>query len=232
MLAAGEFIEFRCVFSAVNASPGKNYQKFSIRLTSAEGAELEIPVYFYSQAKKAHFESSPASISATMTKGKTRTVSFTLTNLGYGEAVDVCIVSPDVDWLRVVGGAETASLTNNQSVTVTLELSPGADIELNRNFSGRLSVNGRNKGEDAEQTFLTVPMTFMAVSEETGGVRIDCVDDATYNLESAPHLERARSSRRATAARTGFSPRTRFPRERTSSSSRRRSTATTRRRSR
>ena len=191
VLAAGEFIDFRCVFSAVNASPGKDYQKFSIRLTSAEGAELEIPVYFYSQAKKAHFESSPASISATMTKGKTRTVSFTLTNLGYGEAVDVRVVSPGVDWLRVVGGAETASLTNNQSVTVTLELSPGADIELNRNFSGRLSVNGRNKGEDEEQTFLTVPMTFMAVSEEMGGVRIDCVDDATYNLESAPHLEGA-----------------------------------------
>ena len=188
VLAAGEFINFRCVFSAVNASPGKNYEKFSIRLTSAEGAELTIPVFFYSQAKKAHFESTPASISATMTKGRTRTVSFELTNLGYGEAVDVRVVSPDVDWLRVVGGAETASLTNNQSVTVTLELSPGADIELNRNFSGRLAVNGRNKGEDAEQTFLTVPMTFMAVSEETGGVRIDCVDDATYNLESAPHL--------------------------------------------
>ena len=188
VLAAGEFINFRCVFSAVNASPGKNYEKFSIRLTSAEGAELTIPVFFYSQAKKAHFESTPASISATMTKGRTRTVSFELTNLGYGEAVDVRVVSPDVDWLRVVGGAETASLTNNQSVTVTLELSPGADIELNRNFSGRLAVNGRNKGEDAEQTFLTVPMTFMAVSEETGGVRVDCVDDATYNLESAPHL--------------------------------------------
>jgi hypothetical protein len=188
VLAAGEFIDFRCVFAAVNASPGKDYQKFSIRLTSAEGAELTIPVYFYSQAKKAHIESTPASISATMTKGKTRTVSFELVNLGYGEAVDVRVVSPGVDWLRVVGGAETASLTNNQSVTVTLELSPGADIELNRNFSGRLSVNGKNKGEDAEQTFLTVPMTFMAVSEETGGVRIDCVDDATYNLESAPHL--------------------------------------------
>ena len=191
VLAAGEFLEFRCVFTAAKASTGKNYEKFSIRLTSAEGAELTIPVFFYSQAKKAHFESSPASISATMTKGKTRTVSFTLTNLGYGEAVDVRVVSPDVDWLRVVGGGETASLTNNQSVTVTLELSPGADIELNRNFSGRLSVNGRNKGEDEEQTFLTVPMTFMAVSEEMGGVRIDCVDDATYNLESAPHLEGA-----------------------------------------
>ena len=41
VLDAGEFIEFRCVFSAVNASPGKDYQKFSIRLTSAEGAELD-----------------------------------------------------------------------------------------------------------------------------------------------------------------------------------------------
>ena len=191
VLAAGEFIEFRCVFTAAKASVGRDYEKFSIRLSSAEGAELTIPVYFYSQAKQAHIESSPASISATMTKGKTRTVSFALTNLGYGEAVDVRVVSPDVDWLRVVGGTETASLTNNQSVTVTLELSPGEDIELNRNFSGRISVNGRNKGEDEEQTFLTIPMTFMAVSEETGGVRVDCVDDATYNLESAPHLEGA-----------------------------------------
>ena len=191
VLAAGEFIDFRCVFSAVNASPGRDYEKFSIRLSSAEGAELTIPVFFYSQAKQAHLESTPASISATMTKGRTRTVSFDLANLGYGEAVDVRVVPPDVDWLRVAGGAQTASLTNNQSVTVTLELSPDADIELNRNFSGRLAVNGRNKGEDAERTFLTVPMTFMAVSEETGGVRIDCVDDATYNLASAPHLEGA-----------------------------------------
>ena len=190
-LAAGVFIELKCVFSAVKASAGRNYEKFAVRLSSAEGAELTIPVYFYSQAKKAHLESAPASVSATMTKGKTRTVSFDLTNLGYGEAVDVRVVSPDVDWLRVVGGAETASLTNNQSVTVTLELSPGEDIELNRSFSGRISVNGRNKGEDDEQTFLTIPMTFMAVSEETGGVRVDCVDDATYNLESAPHLEGA-----------------------------------------
>ena len=187
-LAAGAFIELKCVFSAVKASAGRNYEKFAVRLSSAEGAELTIPVYFYSQAKKAHLESAPASVSATMTKGKTRTVSFDLTNLGYGEAVDVRVVSPDVEWLRVIGGAETASLTNNQSVTVTLELSPGDDIELNRNFSGRLVVNGKNLGEDEEQTFLTIPMTFMAVSEETGGVRIDCVDDATYNLESAPHL--------------------------------------------
>ena len=161
-LVAGAFIELKCVFSAVKASAGRNYEKFAVRLSSAEGAELTIPVYFYSQAKKAHLE-----------------------------AVDVRVVSPDVEWLRVVGGAETASLTNNQSVTVTLELSPGDDIELNRNFSGRLVVNGKNQGEDEEQTFLTIPMTFMAVSEETGGVRIDCVDDATYNLESAPHLEGA-----------------------------------------
>ena len=191
VLEAGDFIELKCVFTAVKASVGRDYEKFAIRLSSAEGAELTIPVYFYSQAKQAHFESSPASISATMARGKTRTVSFDLANLGYGEAVDVRVVSPEVDWLRVVGGAETASLTNGQSVTVTLELSPGEDVELNRNFSGRLSVNGRNKGEDEEQTFLTIPMTFMAVSEETGGVRIDCVDDATYNLESAPHLEGA-----------------------------------------
>ena len=191
VLAAGDFIEFKCVFTAAKASVGSDYEKFSIRLSSAEGAELTIPVYFYSQAKQAHIESIPASISATMTKGKTRTVSFDLVNLGYGEAVDVSVVAPGVEWLRVAGGAETASLTNNQSVTVTLELSPGEDIELNRNFSGRISVNGRNKGEDEEQTFLTIPMTFMAVSEETGGVRVDCVDDATYNLESAPHLEGA-----------------------------------------
>ena len=191
ILASGDFIEFQCVFTAEKASIGKNYEKFSICLTSAEGAELAIPVYFYSQAKKAHLESAPASISATMTKGKRRTVSFNLTNLGYGEAVDVCVLSPDVEWLHVVGGAETASLTNSQSVTVTLELTPGNDIELNRNFSGRLAVNGRNKGEEEEQTFLTIPMTFMAVSEETGSITVDCVDDATYNLESAPHLEGA-----------------------------------------
>ena len=190
-IGANEFVTLACVFTAENASPGKDYEKFAITLTSAEGATLTIPVYFYSQAKQAKLAATPASVSATMTRGRTRTVSFELTNLGYGEAVDVAVASPDVEWLRVAGGAEIASLANNQSATVTLELSPGADIELNRNFTGRLAVNGRNKGEADVQTFLTVPMTFMAVSEETGAVRIDCVDDATYNLESAPHLEGA-----------------------------------------
>lgn len=165
-----------------------DYRKFHAHLAVAEGLTLDIPLYFHSQAQKGFLRANPARIDTTMTVGRTRYVEVTVVNDGKGDSGRVSVSVPDVNWLKVVGGDSVDNLAAGESATVTLALSPSeADgLTLNAPLTG-----GRMTVDSERGSGCSVPLAFTPVSEATGSVTVDAVDNNTYALESAPHLSGA-----------------------------------------
>ena len=177
--------ELSCVLNAFSPSEGNDYVKPTLRVTSAEGVVLDIPIYFYAQAQQALLKTEPTTLDATMLRGEPRLVEFTIWNAGAGDSGPITVSAPNVPWLKLVGGGTIASLTNNAAATVTLELLADESIPFNAPLTGSLAINCVNGNGVA------LPFRFETVSEATGGIRVDVVDDYTYYLASAPHVSNA-----------------------------------------
>ena len=184
-LAGNGSVAFKLTATATGLTEGADYEKFSVRVTSAEGVVLEFPLYFHAQAQKAYLRATPASINTTMAVGHERCIDVTVVNDGKGDSGAVTATVPDVPWLKIVSGANVTNLASGESMTVTLLLCPEESDGLTLNSplrGGRLALNCANG------TGCSVNLVFTPVSEATGSVVLDAVDNNTYTLESAPHL--------------------------------------------
>ena len=174
--------------TAVGVTEQVDYEKFAVRIETAEGVSLEIPLYFHAQTQQACLRATPAKIDTTMAVGATRYLDVTILNDGKGDSGALSASVPDVPWLKIMAGSSVANLASGESAVVTLALTPTEADELTLNSplaGGQLVINCANgKG-------CSVPLRFTPVSEATGRVCVDVVDNNTYYLESRPHLSNA-----------------------------------------
>ena len=174
--------------TAVGVTEQVDYEKFAVRIETAEGVSLEIPLYFHAQTQQACLRATPAKIDTTMAVGATRYLDVTILNDGKGDSGALSASVPDVPWLKIMAGASVANLASGESAVVTLALTPTEADGLTLNSplaGGQLVINCANgKG-------CSVPLRFTPVSEATGRVCVDVVDNNTYYLESRPHLSNA-----------------------------------------
>lgn len=174
--------------TATNVTEQVDYDSFSVRITTAEGASLNIPLYFHSQAQKAYLRATPVRIDTTMAIGHARYVDVEIMNDGKGDSGEVRIAVPSANWLKIVSAASIPNLASGESATVTLAASPTADdgLALNSPLAG-----GNLVANCANGSGCSVPLRFTPVSEATGSLTVDAVDNNTYYLASAPHLSNA-----------------------------------------
>ena len=184
-LAGNGSAALKITATAAALTEGGDYEAFSVRVATAEGIALEIPLYFHSQTQKAYLRASPSSVNTTMAVGHERYIDVTVVNDGKGDTGEVAATVPAARWLKIAAGARTENLGPGESMTVTLLLCPEESDGLTLNSpirGGRLAVNCANG------TGCGVSLAFTPVSEATGSVVVDAVDNNTYTLESAPHL--------------------------------------------
>jgi len=161
-----------------------DYQKLKLSLTSDEGVSMGYDAYYYCQEQEAVFETSPASINTTVSKGTTKYLEFTLTNRGGGESGIVHIKLPSVSFMSLVSSDSIINIKPSESVSVTLKLTD-TDLSLNTPVNGNIAVNCEHgKG-------MTIPYKIEAVSDAMGSVSIDIIDEYTYNTTEAPHVKNA-----------------------------------------
>ncbi len=173
---------------AIGLTEQTDYRSLSIHIDTDQGLTLDFPAYFHSQSQKAQLRISPTSVNTTMAIGHTRYLEFTVVNDGKGDSGKVTFSIPSTSWLRLVSQSSIDNLASGESATVTLEVSPTDDdnLVLNSPLSGgRLAVNCSNGSG------CSASLRFTPVSESTGGVSVDVLDNSTYVLESAPHLANA-----------------------------------------
>ena len=155
----------------------------SVRITSAEGATLDIPISVTVQSLVPRLVSDPPELVTGMKRGAQRLVNFSVANLGGAASGPISISLPDVPWMNVVNPNPLASLAPGQSNVITLQLTPPADLQLTT-FDGALALNATSAG-------LTVPFKFRALSEAKGDLKITAVDEYTYYAEGSPKVTNA-----------------------------------------
>lgn len=184
-LSGNQTKEFNFTLKSTALTDGKDYEKINFQVKSSEGITVDFPAYYYCQALQAQLKTDPVSINTTMTKGKSRIYAVNLYNNGAGESGTVTISLPDVEWMTLLSPATIDNLAASDTIQVLLSLSPTEDTPLNTPISGNIAMNCVNG------TGLSLPYRIEAVSEETGGLKVDVIDEYTYYTEAKPHVKNA-----------------------------------------
>jgi len=185
VLAGNQTKEFTFTLKATVLTIGGDYEKINFQVSSIDGASTSFPAYYYCQALQAQLKADPVSINTTMTKGKSRLYELYIYNNGAGETGTVTISLPNVTWMTLMSPATISNLLPQDTTIVILNLSTNADTPLNTPISGNIAINCVN-GNGVQ-----VPYRIEAVSEETGGLKVDVIDEYTYYTVDKPHVKNA-----------------------------------------
>ncbi|MFM7076357.1 MAG: hypothetical protein ACKO3G_09865, partial [Planctomycetaceae bacterium] len=177
-IPAGGTIPFAFTVAASATTPATGTPV--LRLTTAEGATIDFPLAVTVRPLTPRFLASPGFLSRGMVRGETTTVSFDVVNSGGAPAADVRVLLPDVPWMRVVAPAAPAAIAAGGRVTVTLALSPAADLPLGE-YPGSIAVIGQGLSEAVE-------FRFRAVSTAVGDLVVDVQDEFTFYQEGRPQV--------------------------------------------
>lgn len=164
----------------------QDWELINIRVKTAEGASLDIPIRAYCRSQKGQLKPGVTSINTTMTKGSVRDYSFTITNVGKGETGRISLSLPsNAPWMTTVTPKEMSSLKPDETATIILRFTPTDNLPLNVAITGSIGVNCEN-GTGFPLQFRVEP-----VSTSTGKLVVDVCDEYTYYTPEGPHLEGA-----------------------------------------
>lgn len=179
-IAGGFSLPVEVAITADRPSSGKDWEKFSLVLTSAEKGELEVPLYWYARSAKGELKGSVSAIEVELPDGETIEYPVTISNNGAGETGQIEVVLPD--WMKCAGPTRLPSLSPGEEMTVTLLLKATDQMALNHKVSGQLAVNCENgKG-------IIVKYSAMPVSNSPAAVEVSACDEFTYNTAEAPKV--------------------------------------------
>ena len=166
-------------------SPGLNYIKIPVIISSDQGVKFEFTALYYCQALEGLLKTEPLSLSSSFTKDKIRYIEFIVYNSGAGNTGKVTLSLPDTDWMSLASSSVIENIAPGENAKVTLRLQSNEDTPLNLPMEGKIAINA----EHCEG--LLLPYRMECVSEESGNLLVDVVDEYTYNTEEAPHLANA-----------------------------------------
>ena len=167
-------------------SEGNEYQEIKLSATSSEGATTDFSIWYYCMEPRGILNVAPSSLATTMTKGKSKIIDVMLSNHGTAATGEITVALPELEWMSVVGSSTLPSIPVNDSAFFSLRLSPNEDIQLGQ-YSGNIAINCEH-GE-----FASFPFSIMAVSDSTGVLSVDVIDEYTLftNGGFGPHLANA-----------------------------------------
>ncbi|TRT85785.1 MAG: hypothetical protein EWV82_06525, partial [Microcystis aeruginosa Ma_AC_P_19900807_S299] len=158
---------------------------FNIKLTSTEGATAVLPVNVNLERIVPRLVASTNLVSSGMLRGNQTVVEFQVTNEGGGIAQNIEVELPNAPWLKLASPATIKALNPGESSTVTLLLTPDANLPLTEYFGNFFLDTEGNDGD------LSVNYNFRAISEAKGNIRINTVDELFYFAEGSPKLANA-----------------------------------------
>lgn len=153
----------------------------SFQIVSDEGAQASADLRVAVNPLVPQLTANPGYLTGGMLRGSQRAVSFTVTNTGGAATGPLKVQLPaGADWMSLSSADEIADLAPGATTTITLLLTPPADMPLQR-YDGALNVVGRN-------SYVTVPFQLRAVSDAVGDVQVTVTDEYTYFAADKPNL--------------------------------------------
>ncbi|HEU5123205.1 MAG TPA: CARDB domain-containing protein [Verrucomicrobiae bacterium] len=159
-----------------------------VRLTSAEGATLDVPFSINVKPLISQLAVEPAQLVRGIKRGEQSFASLTITNIGGAVSGPITVSLPAISWIHFASINPLPSLNPGESATVVLQLTPPADAPL-----GVVSGNILLSTADGNSS---VPFEFRVLSEAKGDFRMTAVDEFTYYAAGAPPLTNATATLR------------------------------------
>ncbi len=154
---------------------------FTIRVTASEGATLDVPVSVTVTPLMGRL-TVPSRIDEGMLRGRLTPIDLEITNDGGASTGPIDVLLPPAPWLSAPSQIE--SLAPGETTKLQLVLNPDASLPLGP-YSGSLVLSPTNASA------VSIPFTFTATSDATGGLRITVVDELTYYGADAANVEGA-----------------------------------------
>ena len=185
LLEGNEILTINYTVTGTEVSPPGNYLEIPLQVISDENMTQEITVCYFCQAQEAHISAEISSINRTISQTQSNFLEFRIFNNGEGETGDITVDLPSVDFMSLVNLDTMPSIASGDTSIVIIEFIPTASLPLNTPATGTVIVNAVNGN------YITIPYAVEKVSEETGGIIVDVVDEYTYFTDEAPHVENA-----------------------------------------
>ena len=155
----------------------------TIQVTTTQGAVLDILLEVTVDPLKPVLAANPGSLDSGMVVGSQTLVSFTVTNNGGAPSGALQVNLPSTPYMTLASPATIPSLAPGASSTVTVELTPPANLPLEE-YEGSIGIGGTNTG-------ISVPFTFVATTTATGTVQILVDDNYTFEEAGSPRVQGA-----------------------------------------
>ncbi len=159
-----------------------DYIQIPIQITCDQGVSYQFTALYFCQAIEGLLKAEPVNLETSFTKGKIRYIEFYVYNVGAGNSGEVSISLPDADWMSLASPATIENIESGDYSKVTLRLQSVDETPLNYPMTGQIAINATNSDG------LFLPYRIECVSEETGNLLVDVVDEYTYSTEEGPHL--------------------------------------------
>jgi RHS repeat-associated protein len=155
----------------------------TIDVTTAQGAVLDILLEVTVLPLTPSLATNPGYLDSGMLVGAQTLVSFTVVNNGGAPSGDLQVSLPSTSYLSLASPATIPSLAPGASSTVTVELSPPANLPLEE-YAGTIAVSNG-------QTGIGIPFTFTAITSAVGNLQVLVDDDLTFDEAGSPHPQGA-----------------------------------------
>lgn len=150
-----------------------------LRLSSAEGAVLDLPVGVSVRSLRSRLIADPQPLLAGVLRGDARVLTFALTNEGGAPTGPVNLLLPAIPWLSAATPV-IPSIAPGATVPVDLLLAPASDTVLGP-YTGSIIVR-------ADDSTLNLPFEFRVLSDGVGDLRVEAVNELTYYAAGSPRL--------------------------------------------
>ncbi len=164
-------------------SPGTNMQTAQLDAVTAQGDLHTVQAFYHCQAPSGHLIANLAQINATVSASMgEHLMEVRLKNIGAGSSGNVQVLLPQVNWLSTMTPATLPSMAPGDSTVVILRFQALAEVPFDYPISGTIVADPQNGPS------LTIPFTFTKVSQTTGDVVVDVVNQFTYYAAGAPKV--------------------------------------------
>ena len=155
----------------------------TVQVASTEGPVAQAALYVGIAPLRSQLVAIPGSLYSSMPIGGQQRVQFTVANLGGVTSGPVTVSVPNLPWLTVASTNPLPPFPPQSSNTVTLLLTPATNVDLGP-YTGSLVAF-------TDDSSVSVPFTFLAMSEALGTLQIEAVDEFTFYASGSPKVSNA-----------------------------------------
>ncbi|MDQ8189471.1 putative Ig domain-containing protein [Roseibacillus persicicus] len=153
----------------------------NIQATSEQGVSVTIPIEIEVLRLYPELTVNPESLTCSVLRGSQKLTSFLVENTGGSETGPIDVILPSFSWISRLSSQAIPSLQPGESTRVSLLLQPGSTQALTQT-TGNLVLRP-TQGDDRQ-----IPFAFRVVSDLTGDLEVEVVDEYFFYTEDAPKV--------------------------------------------